>query len=40
MNILEVRNLCKSYNVNGCQNNILENVNFNISKVQLINVNR
>ncbi len=36
MNILEVRNLCKSYNVNGCQNNILENVNFNISKGEMV----
>lgn len=36
MNILEVKDLCKTYIVNGRQNNILKNVNFNISKGEMV----
>ena len=34
MNILEVKDLCKTYIVNGCQNNVLKNVNFNIRNLK------
>ena len=36
MNILEVKDLCKTYIVNGRQNNVLKNVNFNISKGEMV----
>ena len=36
MNILEVKDLCKTYIVNGRQNNVLKNVNFNISEGEMI----
>lgn len=36
MNILEVKNLCKTYIVNGRQNNVLKNVNFNISEGEMV----
>lgn len=38
MNILEVKDLCKTYIVNGRQNNILKNVNFNISKGEMVGI--
>lgn len=36
MNILEVKDLCKTYIVNGRQNNVLKNVNFNISEGEMV----
>lgn len=36
MNILDVKDLCKTYIVNGRQNNILKNVNFNISEGEMV----
>ena len=38
MNILEVKDLCKTYIVNKRQNNVLKNVNFNISEVEMVAV--
>lgn len=38
MNILEVKDLCKTYIVNGRQNNVLKNVNFNISEGEMVAV--
>ena len=38
MNILEVKNLCKTYIVNKRQNNILKNVNFTVSEGEMIAV--
>lgn len=35
MNILEVRNLCKTYIVNKRQNNVLKNVNFAVSEGEM-----
>lgn len=35
MNILEVKNLCKTYLVNKCQNNVLKNVNFTVSEGEM-----
>ena len=35
MNILEVRNLCKTYIVNKRQNNVLKNVNFTVSEGEM-----
>ena len=35
MNILEVKNLCKTYIVNKRQNNVLKNVNFTVSKGEM-----
>ena len=35
MNILEVKNLCKTYLVNKRQNNVLKNVNFTVSKGEM-----
>ena len=35
MNILEVKNLCKTYIVNKRQNNILKNVNFTVSEGEM-----
>ena len=32
MNILEVKDLCKTYIVNKRQNNVLKNVNFTVSE--------
>lgn len=32
LNILEVKDLCKTYVVNKRQNNVLKNVSFNIEK--------
>ena len=36
MNILEVKDLCKTYIVNGRQNNVLKNVNFNIAEGEMV----
>ena len=36
MNILEVKDLCKTYIVNGRQNNVLKNINFSISKGEMV----
>ncbi len=36
MNILEVKDLCKTYIVNKRQNNVLKNVNFNISEGEMV----
>ena len=36
MNNLEVKDLCKTYIVNGRQNNVLKNVNFNISEGEMV----
>jgi len=38
MNILEVNNLCKTYIVNKRQNNVLKNVNFTVSKGEMVAV--
>ena len=38
MNILEVKDLCKTYIVNNRQNNVLKNVNFNISEGEMVAV--
>lgn len=38
MNILEVKDLCKTYIVNKRQNNILKNVNFTISEGEMVAV--
>ena len=38
MNILEVKDLCKTYIVNKRQNNVLKNVNFNISEGEMVAV--
>ena len=35
MNILEVKNLCKTYIVNKRQNNVLKNVNFTVSEGEM-----
>lgn len=36
MNILEVKNLCKTYVANKRQNNVLKNVNFNVSEGEMV----
>lgn len=36
MNILEVKDLCKTYIINGRQNNILKNVSFNIEEGEMV----
>ena len=36
MNILEVKDLCKTYIINGRQINVLKNVNFNISEGEMV----
>lgn len=36
MNILEVKNLCKTYIVNKRQNNVLKNVNFTVSEGEMV----
>ena len=36
MNILEVKDLCKTYIVNKRQNNVLKNVNFTVSKGEMV----
>ena len=36
MNILEVRDLCKTYIVNKRQNNVLKNVNFTVSEGEMV----
>lgn len=38
MNILEVKNLCKTYIVNKRQNNVLKNVNFTIGEGEMVAV--
>jgi len=38
MNILEVKDLCKTYIVNKRQNNVLKNVNFNINEGEMVAV--
>ena len=38
MNILEVRDLCKTYIVNKRQNNVLKNVNFTVSEGEMVAV--
>ncbi len=38
MNILEVKDLCKTYIVNKCQNNVLKNVNFIIGEGEMVAV--
>lgn len=38
MNILEVKDLCKTYIVNKRQNNVLKNVNFNVSEGEMVAV--
>ena len=38
MNILEVKDLCKTYIVNKRQNNILKNVNFNVGEGEMVAV--
>ena len=38
MNILEVRNLCKTYIVNKRQNNVLKNVSFNVEEGEMVAV--
>ncbi|MBQ8181717.1 MAG: ABC transporter ATP-binding protein [Ruminococcus sp.] len=38
MNILEVKDLCKTYIVNKHQNNVLKNVNFNIKEGEMVAV--
>ncbi len=38
MNILEVRDLCKTYIVNKRQNNVLKNVNFSITEGEMVAV--
>ncbi len=37
-NVLEVKNLCKTYIVNKNQNNVLKNVNFNIDEGEMVAV--
>lgn len=37
-NVIEVKDLCKTYIVNKCQNNVLKNVNFHISKGEMVAV--
>ena len=36
--ILNVKNLCKTYIVNKCQNNVLKNVNFAVSSGEMVAV--
>lgn len=36
--ILDVKNLCKTYIVNKCQNNVLKNVNFTVSSGEMVAV--
>lgn len=36
MNILEVKDLCKTYTVNKRQNNVLKNVNFTVSEGEMV----
>ena len=36
MNILEVKDLCKTYIVNKRQNNVLKNVNFNVAEGEMV----
>ena len=36
MNILEVKDLCKTYIVNKRQNNVLKNVNFTVSEGEMV----
>ncbi|MBQ2799109.1 MAG: ABC transporter ATP-binding protein [Ruminiclostridium sp.] len=36
MNILEVKDLCKTYIVNKLQNNVLKNVNFSVSEGEMV----
>ena len=38
MNILEVKDLCKTYIVNKRQNNVLKNVNFTIGEGEMVAV--
>ena len=38
MNILEVKDICKTYIVNKRQNNVLKNVNFNVSEGEMVAV--
>ncbi len=38
MNILEVKDLCKTYIVNKRQNNVLKNVNFNVGEGEMVAV--
>lgn len=38
MNIIEVKDLCKTYIVNKRQNNVLKNVNFNITEGEMVAV--
>ena len=38
MNILEVKDLCKTYIVNKRQNNVLKNVNFKIGEGEMVAV--
>ncbi len=38
MNILEVKDLCKTYIVNKRQNNVLKNVNFNVKEGEMVAV--
>ena len=38
INILEVKDLCKTYVVNKRQNNVLKNVNFNVSEGEMVAV--
>ncbi len=38
MNMLEVKDLCKTYIVNKCQNNVLKNVNFSIAEGEMVAV--
>ena len=36
MNILEVKDLCKTYIINKRQNNVLKNVNFSVSEGEMV----
>ena len=36
MNIIEVKDLCKTYIVNKRQNNVLKNVNFTVSEGEMV----
>ena len=38
MNILEVKDLCKTYIVNKRQNNVLKNVNFTVGEGEMVAV--
>ena len=38
MNILEVKDLCKTYIINKRQNNVLKNVNFKIGEGEMVAV--